>query len=224
MQRGHFITFEGGDGAGKSTQMARLAERLVQSGRKVLTTREPGGSPAAEAIRRVLLSGAAEPFGPVMEALLFAAARADHIEQVIRPAVGEGTIVLCDRFLDSSRVYQGVSGGVDADFMRSLERVTVGDMIPDLTLILDVDPQIGLQRAAARAGNAPPDRYEKEDHDIQRLRRQAFLNIALAEPDRCVVIDASRDPQEVALEIERVVERRLGLSLASAGGDRDASA
>ncbi len=217
MKRGHFITFEGGDGAGKTTQIARLAERLARAGHQVLTTREPGGSPFAEQIRHALLSGAAEPFGPVMEALLFAAARADHVEKVIRPAVEQGTIVLCDRFVDSSRVYQGAAGGVDADFLRSLERVTVGDMMPDLTIVLDIDPEIGLQRAAARDDHAAPDRYEKENLAVQRLRREAFLAIAQAEPQRCAVIDAARDADEVAGEIGRTVAVRLGLGQLQAG-------
>ena len=130
MARGFFVTFEGGEGAGKSTQIRRLAQSLRAEGRDVVVTREPGGSPGAEAVRHVLQSGAAEPFGPELEAILFAAARSDHIEQVIRPAVAAGKIVLCDRFMDSSRVYQGVTGNLDVDFMRALERITVADHLP----------------------------------------------------------------------------------------------
>ncbi len=161
-------------------------------------TREPGGSPGAEAVRHVLLSGAAEPFGPKMEALLFAAARSDHVEQVIRPAVERGAIVLCDRFLDSSRVYQGVTGDLDPAFVEALEEVAINGMMPDMTLILDIDPA---RRPAARHGAARrrrrPDRFEKETLAIHQRRREAYLAIAAAEPERCIVIDASADPDTV---------------------------
>jgi dTMP kinase len=198
VERGFFITFEGGEGAGKSTQIDRLAKKLHAKKYDVLLTREPGGSPGAEAVRHVLLSGAAESFGPEMEALLFAAARSDHVEQVIRPAVARGAIVLCDRFLDSSRVYQGVTGGLDPAFMASVERVAINGMMPDMTLILDIDPAEGLKRATARRGAGDlPDRFEKETLAIHQRRREAFLAIAAAEPDRCVVVDASRDAGEV---------------------------
>ena len=198
LARGFFITFEGGEGAGKSTQIDRLAQKLRAKKYDALLTREPGGSPGAEAVRHVLLSGAAEPFGPKMEALLFAAARSDHVEQVIRPAVQRGAIVLCDRFLDSSRVYQGVTGGLDPAFMASVERVAVNGMMPDMTLVLDIDPAEGLRRATARRAEGDgPDRFEKETLAIHRRRREAFLAIAAAEPGRCIVIDASRDPDEV---------------------------
>ena len=213
MARGIFITFEGGEGAGKSTQIARLAATLRELGHEVVVTREPGGSPGAEAVRHVILSGAAEPFGPAMEAILFAAARADHVDQVIRPAVERGAIVLCDRFMDSSRVYQGVTGDLDPAFMGTLEKVTVAGMVPDLTLILDLDPEEGLRRAAARRGEGSADRYEKETLAIHRRRREAFLEIARTEPRRCVVVDAAKSPAKVATAIVRAVhaliERRL---------------
>jgi dTMP kinase len=205
LSRGIFITFEGGEGAGKSTQIGFLASVLREAGHEVVVTREPGGSPGAEAISHVLLSGAAEPFGPAMEAILFAAARSDHVEQLIRPAISRGAIVLCDRFLDSSRVYQGMSGDLDPAFMRALERVAVAGMMPDLTVILDIDPEEGLARAAERRGNAQPDRFEKETLEIHRKRREAFLEIARAEPGRCVVIDAAGDAGAVAEEIAGVV-------------------
>ena len=198
--RGYFITFEGGEGAGKSTQITRLAEVLKARGLEILVTREPGGSPGAEAVRHVLLSGAAEKLGPEMEAILFASARSDHVEQVIRPAVEAGKIVLCDRFMDSSRVYQGVTGGLDAEFMRQLEEVAINGMMPDLTLILDIDPAVGLARAAKRR-TGPADRYEKETVALHRRRREAFLDIAKREPKRCKVIDASADPERVAAAI-----------------------
>ena len=211
--RGLFITFEGGEGAGKSTQIKRLAETLRQRGLEVLITREPGGSPGAEAVRHVLLSGAAEPLGHDMEALLFAAARSDHVEQVIRPAVASGTIVLSDRFMDSSRVYQGEDTNLPLGYLRDLEAVTVNGMIPDLTLILDLDPEEGLRRAAARR-DGPADRYEKETLELHRRRRAAFLEIARNEPKRCRIIDASRHPDSVANEIMSAV-----LELVQKSGD-----
>ncbi|MDV6226796.1 dTMP kinase [Nitratireductor aquimarinus] len=218
MSRGFFITFEGGEGAGKSTQIEGLAASLREAGHDVIVTREPGGSAGAEAVRHVLLSGAAEPFGAAMEAVLFAAARSDHVEQVIRPAIARGAVVLCDRFLDSSRVYQGVTGNLDADFMANLERVTVNGMKPDLTLILDIDPEEGLRRATARRGDDTPDRFEKEKLSIHRRRRKAFLEIAKAEPQRCVVIDADADPEKVAATILRTVS--LAMAEAQSPGKR----
>lgn len=214
MTSGFFITFEGGEGAGKSTQIERLARRMRAKKYDVLVTREPGGSPGAEAVRHVLLSGAAEPFGPKMEAILFAAARSDHVEQVIRPAVESGSIVLCDRFIDSSRVYQGVTGGLDPDFMEALETVAINGMVPDMTLIFDIDPTEGLRRATARRGSSDgADRFEKETLSIHQRRRDAFLAIAAAEPDRCIVIDASADPDTVEHVVTAAVfaalERRL---------------
>jgi len=204
-RRGFFVTFEGGEGAGKSTQITRLAHKVRAAGFDAVVTREPGGSPGAEAVRHVLLSGAAEPFGPNMEALLFAAARSDHVEQVIRPAIERGAIVLCDRFLDSSRVYQGVTGNLNPQFMAKLEEVTVNGMMPDMTLILDIDPELGMRRAHARRGEEAADRFEKEAIDIHRRRREAYLATAAAEPERCVVIDASQEPDKVEKAIASVI-------------------
>jgi dTMP kinase len=198
--RGLFITFEGGEGAGKSTQIKRLAETLEQRGLSVLVTREPGGSPGAEAVRHIILSGAAEPLGLQLEAVLFAAARSDHVEQVIRPAVASGKIVLCDRFMDSSRVYQGMAKGLPQDFMQALEAVTVNGMIPDLTLMFDLDPEEGLRRADLRRDGAA-DRYEKETLDLHRQRRAAFLDIQKNEPQRCKLVDASLDSDLVAGQV-----------------------
>ena len=205
VQRGLFITFEGGEGAGKSTQIRILADALRGAGHDVVVTREPGGSPGAEAVRHVLLSGAAESLGPAMEAILFAAARSDHVEQVIRPAIEAGKVVLCDRFLDSSRVYQGVTGGLDPDFMGALERATVNGMVPDLTIVLDLDPAEGLRRAAVRRGEQDADRFEKEKLAVHRRRRDAFLDIARQEPDRVVVVDASAPVEDTAGEIAGAV-------------------
>lgn len=213
--KGLFVTFEGGEGAGKSTQIRRLAEALRRAGREVLTTREPGGSPGAEALRHVLLSGAAEPYGIDMEAILFSAARNDHVETVIRPALAKGFVVLCDRFTDSSRVYQGVSGGLEPSLIDGLERLAVNGVRPDVTLILDLPASIGLQRARARAeqqqvGAPVPDRFEKEEVETHEARRRAFLEIAAGDPERCVVVDALQPLDTVAEEVLSAVEARLG--------------
>lgn len=202
MARGFFITFEGGEGAGKSTQIGRLAQKLREKGYPVLVTREPGGSPGAEAIRHVILSGAAEPFGPNMEALLFAAARSDHIEHLIRPALRRGKIVLCDRFVDSSRVYQA---NVEGGLLDEIERVSLNGVMPDLTLIFDIDPEEGMKRAAARRGEEKPDRFEKEELAIHKRRRRAFLDIARREPKRCMVIDASVSADEIEDVVTTIV-------------------
>lgn len=210
---GLFVSFEGGEGAGKSTQIRRLAERLRARGHDVLVTREPGGSPGAEAVRHVLLSGAAEVFGTRMEAILFAAARNDHVEEVIRPALARGTIVLCDRFMDSSRVYQGVTGNLEPDYIEALQKVAVNGVIPDCTLILDIPAEVGLERARKRASAvAVPDRFEKEEMQTHEKRREAFLDIAAREPERCHVIDAQRSEDQIAGEIAGIVDQRLGPS------------
>ncbi|MCD1636012.1 dTMP kinase [Martelella mediterranea] len=209
MKRGVFISFEGGEGAGKSTQIRLLAERLTSLGRAVVVTREPGGSAGAEAVRHVLLSGAAEPFGVGMEVLLFAAARNDHVEEIIKPALADGSIVLCDRFMDSSRVYQGTAGGLAPDFISTVERVAVDGTIPDLTLIFDLDALEGLQRVKARSPEqalaGTPDRFEKDDIAVHEARRRAFLKIAEAEPERCRVIRANAAPEAVAEAVWQAV-------------------
>ena len=207
--RGHFITFEGGEGAGKSTQIQRLAKRLRKDGQTVLVTREPGGSPGAEAVRHVVLSGAAKTLGPEMEAILFAAARSDNVEQVIKPALEAGTTVLCDRFMDSSRVYQGVSGGVDLEFILSMERAVTEGARPDLTLIFDIPVELGLARAAEVWADDGPDRFESEELEMHEQRRQGFLEIAEDEPDRCVVIDASQSLEDVSAAVDAAVTEYL---------------
>jgi dTMP kinase len=208
---GRFITFEGGEGAGKSTQIRRLAERLAEHGVRVVETREPGGTPAAEAIRKVLLSGAAKSLGPEAEALLFAAARADHVDRLIRPSLDAGDWVLCDRFFDSTRVYQGEIGGVDPELLDTLDRVAVGSRRPDLTLVLDAPAEVGLDRVSARLARSgeAPDRFEGEAMSLHERRRKAYLDVAARAPDRCVVIDADRDEAAVADDIWRVVTARL---------------
>ena len=207
--RGKFITFEGGEGTGKSTQAAMLALRLESLGLRVLLTREPGGSPGAEIIRHVLLSGAAKPLGPEAEAMLFAAARDDHVRCTILPALEVGHWVICDRFADSTRVYQGALGDVDYRLIKALERVSLGDLYPDLTLVLDVPVALGLKRAARRRGSANPDRFEAETIDFHDKLRQAYLALAAAEPDRCVIIDAAAPKEKVARQVWKAVNSRL---------------
>ena len=217
---GVFITFEGGEGAGKSTQVARLA-RTLGAKRAVTTTREPGGSARAEEIRTALLAGVAKPYGPFAEALLFSAARIDHLDRLIRPALAAGEVVLCDRFMDSTRAYQGAAGGLDAAAVAALERVVVGLTRPDLTLVFDLPPEVGLARAraraagqeasqgASRAGPGAPDRFEAEDLAFHLRLREAFRAIAAAEPARCVLVDAAQAPDAVAEAVRRAVAQRL---------------
>lgn len=202
---GLFITLEGGEGVGKSTQSRLLCERIQLHGFECVTTREPGGSPKAEALRNVLLSGAARPLGPMGEAVLFAAARIDHLDHTIRPALARGAVVICDRFADSTRAYQGALGDIDPRVIRTLEDVTIGDVRPDVTFILDLPAEIGLSRAGARRGAVPVDRFEGESAAFHQSLRQAFLNIAKAEPQRCQVIDANQAPDQVAEAIWRKV-------------------
>jgi dTMP kinase len=207
--RGRFITFEGGEGTGKSTQASLLAYRLKALAVGVVLTREPGGSPGAEIIRHVLLSGAAKPLGAETEAVLFAAARDDHLETVIRPALERGKWVICDRFVDSTRVYQGDLGKVDARVIRRLERIIVADTMPDLTIIVDVPAEVGLERASHRRGKKEADRFENEALDFHKRLRDGYLKIAAAEPNRCVVVDSQRPKEKVADEIWTIVNRRL---------------
>jgi dTMP kinase len=207
------VTFEGGEGTGKSTQIRLLADRLRRKGIDVLVTREPGGSPGAEAIRHVILSGAAEEYGTRMEALLFAAARNDHVEEIIRPALKSGAVVLCDRFMDSTRVYQGITGNLEPAFVQNLERIAVNGVTPDCTIILDIPAADGLKRAKLRAGEAGTeqalDRFEREELDTHEKRREAFLDIAAADPLRCRVVDAAGTPEEIAEKVFAVVEPLL---------------
>lgn len=211
-----FITIEGGEGAGKSSQIASLEKNLKNLGYKVLVTREPGGTPGAEAVRHVLLSGAAEHLGPDMEAILFSAARADHVDNVIKPALKKKQIVICDRFFDSTRVYQGITGNVSMALLKSLEKVACGPIWPDLTLILDLDPKLGMERAAKRRNKSvAPDRFEKEAIELQIERRNGFLDIANSEPDRCAIIDASGTISAVSNRIWEQVNERLDLAAKS---------
>jgi dTMP kinase len=209
-ERGRFITFEGGEGVGKSTQLARLADHLRDCGFEVVTTREPGGTPKAEKLRAFLLSGGAAPLGPLAEAALFAAARADHVETLIAPALKRGAWVLCDRFADSTRAYQGACGGVDARTLALLERAAIGDTRPDLTIMLDLPAREGLARAALRRdGGEEIDRFEREEPNFHEELRQAFLEIAESEPERCCVLDAARSVDDVAHAVQAVVHDRF---------------
>lgn len=210
---GLFVTLEGGEGTGKSTLARALGGRLEALGREVVLTREPGGSPRAERLREIILSGAAKDTGPFGEALLFSAARIDHIDKVIRPALKRGAAVISDRFADSTRAYQGTLGRMDRGLLRGLERVTLSGVAPDLTIVLDLPPETGLARATARRGTGQADRFEAENVSFHRRLRQAFLDIAAAEPQRCIVIDASLPPDEVAALAWAALETRLPAAL-----------
>jgi dTMP kinase len=216
---GRFITLEGGEGAGKSTQAALLAERLAGLGIDVVKTREPGGSPGAEIVRDIVLSGLAKPFGPHAEALLFAAARRDHLASLIAPALATGKWVICDRFIDSTRVYQGILGEAGRPLVRALERITVGDAMPDLTIILDLPAKIGLARAGARRAGGAPDRFESEDLAFHQKLNAAFREIAAEEPGRCVVIDADRPAAAVGADVWAKVTERLRPALHVLAGE-----
>jgi dTMP kinase len=207
--RGKFITFEGGEGSGKSTQIKLLAQRLEAAGVRHITTREPGGSPGAEIIRHVLLSGVGKLLGPEAETLLFAAARDDHVRTLILPALNQGSWVLCDRFFDSTRAYQGSLGQVSPDILNALQRVTIGDLKPDLTIILDVPVEVGMQRAALRRGGGAADRFESEDMVFHQGLRAAYRKIAAEDPKRCVLIDATPDPDSVGQTIWNTVREHL---------------
>ncbi len=210
MAVGIFITFEGGEGAGKSTQVELLRARLSALGRDVIVTREPGGSDLGEAIRALLLAGSST-VSPLVEALLFNAARCDHLDKLIRPALDAGRWVVCDRFSDSTRVYQGIAGGLDTQILTSLEDVVLSQTRPVLTVILDLPAAMGLQRAKdRRRANAIEgiDRFEARDLGFHTRLRDGFLEIAQNEPERCVVIDARNNVDEVAAQIWAVIEER----------------
>jgi len=207
--RGKFISFEGGEGSGKSTQIKLLADRLAAAKLRAIVTREPGGSPGAEIIRHLVLSGMGKLLGPDAETLLFAAARDDHVRTVIQPALSQGTWVLCDRFSDSTRAYQGRLGKVAPGVLNAMQRVTIGNLKPDLTIILDVPVEVGLKRAAARRGAGAPDRFEAEDIKFHQELREAYRQIAAEDPNRCVLIDATPGPDVVAVQVWTVLRDHL---------------
>lgn len=204
MKRGKFITFEGGEGVGKSTQAKRLAERLERAGIPVVVTREPGGTPVGEDVRDLILKD--RPTDPVTELLLFAAARAEHVTSVIRPALDDGTWVISDRFIDSTRVYQGKRYSLEPELISLLERYTVAPDFPDLTLILDLPANEGVERAQSRGTLS---RYDAERIETHETLRKGFLEIATNEPKRCVLIDASLSVSSVEMAVWQAVSAHL---------------
>ena len=206
--KGRFITLEGGEGAGKSTQISRLKAALERIGHAVVATREPGGAPGAEMVRKLLVEGPVERWDGTTEALLHFAARRDHLRATVWPALQKGAWVISDRFADSTVAYQGYGYGVDQDMLAKLYGIAVGDFRPDLTLILDLPTDIGLSRAAARRGTET--RYEALPPDFHIRVRNGFLEIAAADPGRCVVIDATQDIAAVSAAIAAAVRERLG--------------
>lgn len=203
-----FITFEGGEGAGKSTQVARLAERLRQAGHDVVTTREPGGSPDADAIRELLVTGETGRWSAAAEALLNYAARESHLKHIIRPALAAGKTVVCDRFANSTRAYQGLAGGLGLEFVERLDQAIVGETQPGITLVFDLDPVIGLERALQRGG---ADQFERKGIGFHRDLREAFRQIAVQYGNRCHLIDGSVGVDQVSEQIWQVVSTRMAL-------------
>ena len=208
MPSGKFITLEGGEGAGKSTQARLLKTALERRGRSVVLTREPGGSPGAEEIRRLLVEGEPERWTPLAETLLFLAARADHVARAIHPALERGDWVISDRFSDSTIVYQGLARGIGVEKARALQEAALPGVAPDLTVILDIDPEAGLARAHKRK-TATENRFERFDDGFHQKLRDGFLQVAAREPKRCVVVNAARSESDVAAAIWRAVEERL---------------
>ncbi|MEI6987412.1 MAG: dTMP kinase, partial [Rhodospirillaceae bacterium] len=204
--QGRFITFEGGEGAGKSTQTRRLARALESGGFEVVTSREPGGSPGAELIRELLVNGEAGRWSPTTESLLHFAARRDHLERSVWPALDRGAWVLCDRFADSTMAYQGWGLGLDCELVAGLYRLVVGSFAPDLTILLDLPAEAGLARALARSA---ADRYEGMDLAFHRRLRDGFLNIARLDPERFAVVDATPDQDTVAAAVLAAVKQNL---------------
>ncbi|GGD03436.1 thymidylate kinase [Aquisalinus flavus] len=216
---GLFITFDGLEGSGKSTQIQRLKEWLEQAGHEVVATREPGGTDNAETLRNLLVSGDTAAWSPVSECLIMNAARSDHLERLIRPALAEGKIVLCDRFMDSTRAYQGGGGKLPMADILAIERSVVGETVPDVTFLFDLDPAIGLGRAGKRnaghdnsghgeGGQASEDRFERKGPEYHAAVRDVFRQIATDEPDRCILIDAALPIDSVTLALHKALQSR----------------
>lgn len=203
---GRFITLEGGEGAGKSTQIQVVKDYLEARGIDVIVTREPGGTPVGQEIRNLLVSGDKDKWSPLSETLLILADRAAHLERVIRPALADGKYVVCDRFFDSTRAYQGIAGGLGLEIIHNLQQPVLGTTLPDVTLLLDIDPEKGLSRAQERGGDL---RFESKTLAYHQTLRQAFLDFAKQEPERMVVIDADRDIEAVSTDIITVLGERL---------------
>lgn len=216
MGQGIFITFEGGEGSGKTTQINKLAEKLTAQKIRVVTTREPGGTDEAEKIRDLIVQRGGGEWTPLAETLLLCAARAMHVEKVILPFLGEEKIVICDRFTDSTLAYQGYGRGLDKEAILKLQDITIGDLKPDLTFILDIDPKTGLARSGRRMAaetlqvDQTEDRFENMELEFHERLRAGFLEIAKKEPERCHVIDASKDAEKIAEKIASIVMKRLG--------------
>ncbi len=210
-QRGRFITFEGGEGAGKSSQAAYLAEALRAAGQETLVTREPGGAVGAEEIRKLLVSGAVGRWDPAAELLLFSAARHDHVTHTIEPALKRGSWVLCDRFADSTLAYQGYGQGLGRAACIAAQQLAIGDFKPDFTVILDIPAELGLERVGKRRGNET--RYERMDLSFHERVRAGFLEIAKLEPERCRVIDARGPVDQVQLALRKAVAARFAIAL-----------
>lgn len=205
---GRFITLEGGEGAGKSTQIQVVKDYLLTRGNDVVVTREPGGTSEGQEIRNLLVSGDKDKWSPLSETLLILADRAAHLESLIRPALAEGKYVVCDRFFDSTKAYQGVAGGLGLDVIHNLQQPVLGTTLPDVTLLLDIDPEKGLRRAQERGGEL---RFESKTLAYHRTLRNAFLDFAAQEPDRIFVIDADRDVEAVSDDILAVLDERLNV-------------
>jgi len=210
MERGRFITFEGGEGAGKSTQVSILADHLRELGISAVTTREPGGAPGAEDIRNLLVNGDTDRWTPVSEALLNYAARAEHMDKTILPALDAGDWVICDRFYDSTTAYQGYGHGMDLGALEHIRLAVLGDFKPDLTLVLNLPLELGLERALARGDGE--DRYERMGRQFHQRLLAGFASIAAREPDRCIVIDAAADITTIATRIWQATCQRLDLA------------
>lgn len=210
--RAPFITLEGGEGSGKSTQIRLLSEWLAENAINHLCTREPGGAPGAEEIRELVLTGEVDRWTPMTEVLLYTAARSDHVERVIVPAIEQGRWVLCDRFTDSSVAYQGAGRGVGVEKVKALQRLVLGDLKPDLTLILDLPIEVGLQRAVSRETDKAKkeDRFERMDKSLHEQSRSVYLSIAAEEPERCVIVNADQGIDELQDELRAVIEDRFG--------------
>ncbi|WP_074380681.1 dTMP kinase [Bartonella doshiae] len=207
---GYFITFEGGEGVGKTTQISLLAQYLGSKGYDVITTREPGGTAGAEVIRHILLSGQAQHYGPLIETVLLTAARADHVSKVIAPSLQKGKIILCDRFIDSTRVYQGLNNAVNFFTLSTLESVALNGIMPHLTFLLDIPAMYGMERANLRRNKAEKiDYFEKDELKIQEQRRQAFLQLAEQEPHRFRIIDATLSVEVIAQKIKDICDQLI---------------